>query len=258
MDSGGRGFVDMLAVRSCVEIWLLFESSACMMAISLGDISQVLTFRAQSQKSKVSMHNRLPQAVHGFTRCTLRRDFTTTSTRYYSTNMDLIEAALKDLKLQDTKNISAVAKLHGVDRSTLSRRFNGVANPRNMAAENMQLLRPQQEQELVEYINTLTRRGTLLTPAMVRNFAGDIAGKRPGRSWSHRFCIRYNETLLCRYLKNIDISRKKAEHPSSIKAFYDLTKQKTEEYGILPANTYNMDEKGFMLRVSTKQRRNLQ
>jgi hypothetical protein len=36
--------------------------------------------------------------------------------------MDSIEAALQDLKLQDTKNISTVAKLHGVDRSTLSRR----------------------------------------------------------------------------------------------------------------------------------------
>ena len=42
--------------------------------------------------------------------------------------MDAIEAALEDLKLQDKKNISAVAKLHGVERSILSRRWNGVTN----------------------------------------------------------------------------------------------------------------------------------
>ena len=54
--------------------------------------------------------------------------------------MDAIEAALEDLKLQDTKNISAVAKIHRVDRSTLSRRWNGVTNPAKVYHESRQLL----------------------------------------------------------------------------------------------------------------------
>jgi hypothetical protein len=169
--------------------------------------------------------------------------------------MDSIEAALEDLRLQDNPNIAATARVYNVQRSTLSRRFNGVTNPAKVANQNKQLLRPQQELELVEYINTLTKRGTLPTPAMVRNFAGDIAGRRPGRCWSHRFCTRFQDVLLCRYLKNIDISRKRADNPECLKAFYDLVKQKTEEYGVLPQNTYNMDEKGFMIGVTTKQRR---
>ena len=57
--------------------------------------------------------------------------------------MDAIDAALKDLKLQDVKNISAVAKMHGVDRSTLSRRYNGVSNPAKVYHESRQLLNPQ-------------------------------------------------------------------------------------------------------------------
>jgi hypothetical protein len=169
--------------------------------------------------------------------------------------MDPIELALKDLKLQNTKNISAVAKLHGVDRSTLSRRFNGVTNPAKMQHEKQQLLSPQQEKELIEYINMLTKRGTLPTTAIVRNFAGDIAGKLPGRCWSQRFCMRHQDALLSRYLKNIDIQRQKAENPKALQAFYDVLEQKTKEYDILPQNTYNMDEKGFMIGVSTKQHR---
>ena len=67
--------------------------------------------------------------MHGLACCTLTRDLHEILTRYYSTNMDAIEAALEDLKLQDTKNITTVAKLHGVDRSTLRRRFNRVTSP---------------------------------------------------------------------------------------------------------------------------------
>ena len=52
--------------------------------------------------------------VHGPAYYTPTRDLHETSTRYYSTNIDVIEAALEDLKLLDTKNISIVAKLYRV------------------------------------------------------------------------------------------------------------------------------------------------
>ena len=96
--------------------------------------------------------------------------------------MDAIEAALKDLKLQDRENISTVAKLHGVNRSTLSRRWNGVTNPAPMYHQSRQLLNPQQEKDLVEYINQLTEKGIPPTPSMVRNFAQDICRKRPRKN----------------------------------------------------------------------------
>ena len=98
--------------------------------------------------------------------------------------MEPIEAALEALKLQDTKNISTVAKLYRVQRSTLSRRFNGVTNPARMQYQNQQLLSPQQEKDLIQYINKLTENGIPPTTAMVRNFAKELSGKRPGHSWS--------------------------------------------------------------------------
>ena len=122
--------------------------------------------------------------VHGPAYCTPTRDLHETSTRYYSTNMDAIEAALEDLKLLDTKNISTVAKLHKVQRSTLSRRWRGVTNPAKIKHQNQLLLTVQQEKDLVQYINKLTEKGIPPTPAIVRNFVRDIAGKRPRRDWS--------------------------------------------------------------------------
>jgi hypothetical protein len=93
--------------------------------------------------------------------------------------MDAIETALEDLKLQDVKNISAVAKLHRVDRSTLSRRYNGVTDPAREKHQKQQLLNPQQEKDLIQYINKLTENGIPPTIAIVRNFAKEIARKRP-------------------------------------------------------------------------------
>ena len=169
--------------------------------------------------------------------------------------MDAIDKALEHLKLSDPKNISASAKLFGVDRSTLSRHYNDKSNPASMKHQNQQFLTPEQERQLVIYINTLTERGLLPTPAMVRNFAQNIAGKPPGKGWSHRFCIRNQDEIQCRYLKNIDLNRKKADNVESYKQYYDLLVEKMQQYRISPENQYNMDEKGFMLGVCGKQHR---
>ena len=122
--------------------------------------------------------------THGLACCTLSRDLHETLARRYSTNMEPIETALAALKLQDKKNISACAKLYGVDRSTLSRRFNGVSNLAKVKHQKQQLLKPQQEKDLIKYINKLIERGIPPTTAIVRNFAREIAGKRPGECWS--------------------------------------------------------------------------
>jgi hypothetical protein len=49
-----------------------------------------------------------------------------------------------------------------------------------MKHQNQQHLTLTQEKELVQYINELTEKGIPPTVAMVRNFAEDIVGKRPG------------------------------------------------------------------------------
>jgi hypothetical protein len=59
--------------------------------------------------------------------------------------------------------------------TTLRQRHQGVSTTRATCYENQQALHPQQEVELLRYIERITRRGLLPTRAMIRNFASQIA-----------------------------------------------------------------------------------
>lgn len=59
--------------------------------------------------------------------------------------MDQITQALAHLNTHDDANISEVARQYGVERSTLSRRYNGVTKTAHQKAENQMLLNHQQE-----------------------------------------------------------------------------------------------------------------
>lgn len=93
------------------------------------------------------------------------------------------------------------------------------------------------------------------TPSMLRNFTYEIAGILPGKDWSHRFCKRWSAALDAKYLKALDVARFKADTPESYRYYFALLKRKVEEYNVLPCDTYNMDEKGFMLGWPTKAKR---
>jgi len=83
--------------------------------------------------------------------------------------MDSIEAAIADLRLQDKPNITATAKEHGCNRTTLSKRFRNVTGSRATAHDSMRLLNQVQSKVLIQYINDLTERGLPPTVAIVQN-----------------------------------------------------------------------------------------
>ena len=68
------------------------------------------------------------------------RNFQLSSIYYNNINMDQIELALQDLSLQDKPNIAVTAEKFQVNRSTLSRRFNGVSQSQAVANQNRGLL----------------------------------------------------------------------------------------------------------------------
>jgi len=96
--------------------------------------------------------------------------------------MEPIDAALRDLALQDKRNISEIAGSHDVHRSTLSRRWRGKTKGRDHQIDSVSLLTKQEQKNLVLYINKLTERGIPPTNAMVRNFAHNICGIWPGKN----------------------------------------------------------------------------
>jgi len=166
-----------------------------------------------------------------------------------------IDSALAAARSCDNPNLTAIANIHNVCRSTLSRRYNKVATTKLEKYENQQLLSKPQERTLVEYINKLSELGLPPTPAMVNHFAFDIVQQQPGVNWCRRFCERWSAQLDSRYLKPLDAARKKVDSISEYKAYFELVRRKIEQYEVLPANTYNMDEKGFLVGFLTKAKR---
>lgn len=88
-----------------------------------------------------------------------------------------IDKAIGWLELPDNTgqlSYSKVAEKFEVDRSTLVRRYKGRQAPRSTLLANGRLLNPQQEAELVAYIEELSGDGLPPTRSMIRNFASEI------------------------------------------------------------------------------------
>jgi hypothetical protein len=172
--------------------------------------------------------------------------------------MSPIEAALAAIKaLEPGEKLiyTQIAAKYGVDRRTLARRHQGATTSRDTQAQNLQALHPQQEQELLRYIERLTRQGLPPARPMIRRFASDIAKKELRRGWVDRFTQRYQVDLISHWATGIDRSRHQADSEIKYSLYFELLNSKLSQYDIEPRNTYNMDEKGFMLGVLTRSKR---
>jgi hypothetical protein len=76
---------------------------------------------------------------------------------------------------------------------------------------------------------------------MVRNFAGEISGKRPGKQWPFRWLKNHKDELVSHYTTGIDVSRKRADSAYKYALYFELMARKIEEYRIEPGDMYNMD-----------------
>jgi hypothetical protein len=116
----------------------------------------------------VSVHQ-----MHVFIKCTRNiKHLKTcqTSTLHNSTTMSPIEEALleiESLKPGEDFQYTTIARRHGVHRSTLSRRHRAVTASRAAVAAGQQKITPQQEAELVKYIEGLTARHLPPTREMI-------------------------------------------------------------------------------------------
>jgi hypothetical protein len=199
--------------------------------------------------------------MHATGQCTLtppKHSNPSISTRDHSINMSLIEAALAAIEaLEPGEKLcyTKIAREYGVNRSTLSRRHRGQTTSRIAIAAKRQNLHPQQEQELLRYIERLTRQGLQPTRPMIRRFASSIAGKELGIHWVDRYIERYQIDLISRWATGIDRLRHQADSGLKYKLYFDLLIDKISQYDIEPHNIYNMDEKGFMLGVLIRSKR---
>ena len=148
-----------------------------------------------------------------------------------------------------------IADKHGVVRSTLTRKWRGETRSVKDAHLAQQNLSPQEEAELIKYIERLTADHLPPTREMVQNFASDIAGKRVSMSWVDRFVNRYSEQLTTQWSTSMDRDRHAADSREKYERYFTILGDKIKFYDVEPRNTYNMDEKGFMVGAIGKQKR---
>jgi hypothetical protein len=87
---------------------------------------------------------------------------------------------------------------------------------------------------------------------MLRNFAKELIGKKPGNHWPGRFLKRHQIELSSAYTTAMDSNRKRADSAYKYSRYFDLLARKLDKYNVEPGNIYNMDEKGFLIRMLLK------
>ncbi|KAF1362271.1 hypothetical protein EJ07DRAFT_77459, partial [Lizonia empirigonia] len=120
--------------------------------------------------------------------------------------MTPIEAALAHINALEPGEkfvYQKIADQYGCSRSTLSRRHRQQTTSlrrtsRATKDSGQHKLNPQQEAELVKYIQELTARRLPPTREMIRNFASAVAHETLSDSWVTRFLHRHNNCLLPR------------------------------------------------------------
>jgi hypothetical protein len=113
--------------------------------------------------------------------------------------MGAIEVAIEEVEsLEPGEKFSyqAIANKYGVRRVMLSRRHQGLQAPRETQATHQLKLSPQQELELVRYIEGLTKRGLPPTREMIRSFSSEVAHQQLSESWVTRFINRHEIHLI--------------------------------------------------------------
>jgi transcriptional regulator with XRE-family HTH domain len=136
-----------------------------------------------------------------------------------------IDEAIAFLRSSDQLPIAEVARRFNVNKSTLSKRFQGKTGSLAKRAESNRLLSNKQELVLVEHIRRLSEWRLPPTPVMVTLWASFLCGSEPGKNWSTGFKARHKDILDSRYLNAIDLARHKADSKASYEQYFTIPRQ---------------------------------
>ena len=167
-------------------------------------------------------------------------------------DIDKALAAIEALKPGEKLVYQRFADQFNVDRTTLARRHKGLQASREVKDSNQQKLNQQQEEELVKYIEELTARHIPPTRGMIANFASAVIRGPVSDSWVTRFINRYSIHLISQYSTGMDADRHNADSYDKYELYFSLLQRKIAEYKVDAEHTYNMDEKGFMIGITSR------
>jgi hypothetical protein len=95
----------------------------------------------------------------------------------------------------DKLSYRAAEKMFNVNKDTLRRRHQGKTRSNATEAEDCKLLSSQQEIQLVQYIEKLTRRSIPPTRSIIKNHAAAAGKWEPRDAWVTRFLERNKDHL---------------------------------------------------------------
>jgi hypothetical protein len=126
---------------------------------------------------------------------------------------------------------------------------------RTGASQQQQNLSPQQEKELVQYIKEITKQGLPPTRTMIQNFASAVATSLVSTRWISRFIACHKAKLTSKWTVGMDRNRVKADNRGSYCHYFEPLHANIRQYNVEPRHIYNMDEKGFLVGITSRQRR---
>jgi hypothetical protein len=121
------------------------------------------------------------------------------STRDNSTTMAPIDNVIAAIEVREAGGkvlLREYANCFGVHRSTLGQRWRRMTVSQEEGYGKLLAVSSQQELELVQYIEDITKQGLPPTSDMVRDFAPEVALKELGSSWVARFVKRHEIHLI--------------------------------------------------------------
>jgi len=90
---------------------------------------------------------------------------------------------------------------------------------------------------------------------MIQNFAASIAKTSVSMWWVDQFVKRNSSQIILHWTTGIDSNRHNADSEEKYSLYFSLLQEKIKKYSIEPRHTYNMDEKGFLLGITTRSKR---
>lgn len=154
---------------------------------------------------------------------------------------------------KDQKSIRNIAIEFGVAHSTLSDRINGRQSIYEFNATK-QKLSAAEEDTLVTLVSISSNCGLPYDHRTISRYANKIIQARlmegekfvpVGKHWVFTFLERHRKTIKTYWSKGLDTKRAQSLNPTAVEDWFNILHRELIEKGILPENTYAMDESGF-------------
>jgi hypothetical protein len=174
-----------------------------------------------------------------------------------SQNEGKLLIAINTLNCGQIKSGRKAASLYDVPPSTLNDRVNGRKSRAEINAKKRKL-RPHEHEALVAWCLDMDKRGFPTQLIQVREMADALlAARKPGKPfenvgkcWATRF-IRDEPRLAMKWNRKFPSQRARCEDPARYREWFDRVAAVRFQYGIQDEDTYNFDETGFMMGISS-------